>query len=87
MTCDKCNKATVPYVVHESDMARLERSNRRLWITNLVLIAVILAGFIWFSIWRDQWEMTETTTIEAEQESESGNNYAVGGDFEWHVNE
>lgn len=28
----------VPYIVHEGDMARMERSNRRLWIIVLVLI-------------------------------------------------
>lgn len=33
----------VPYLVHESDMARAERKNHRLWITINLLIAAIAA--------------------------------------------
>ena len=33
----------VPYLVHESDMARAERKNRRLWITLTILIVAIVA--------------------------------------------
>ena len=33
-----------PYVIHESDMARAERKERRLWI--LVLALTLLAGLI-----------------------------------------
>lgn len=33
----------VPYLAHESDMARAERKNRRLWITINLLIAAIAA--------------------------------------------
>lgn len=33
----------VSYLVHESDMARAERKNRRLWITINLLIAAIAA--------------------------------------------
>lgn len=29
---------TVPYIVHEGEMARMERMNRRLWIVILVLL-------------------------------------------------
>lgn len=41
--------AMVPFVAHESAMNRMERANKRLWITNIVLISTILlivGGFI-----------------------------------------
>ena len=36
----------VPYIVHEGDMARTERSNRRLWIIVLVLIVLLVGSNI-----------------------------------------
>ena len=56
---------TVPYIVHEGMMARAERTAKRLWITILLLIVLLVgtnAGWIWFE---SQFEET-TTTIEAE---------------------
>lgn len=82
MDCNTCkekkkNAEPVPYPVHESDMARLERTIRRLWI----LIIILVLGYIGMFVYETQFE-TVTTTIEAEQETENGgNNYAVGGDF------
>lgn len=33
----------VPYIVHESSMARMERQTKRLWITVLALIVMLVA--------------------------------------------
>ena len=55
----------VPYIVHEGMMARAERTAKRLWITILLLIVLLVgtnAGWIWYE---SQFEET-TTTIEAE---------------------
>lgn len=90
--CKSCkenrqNVEPVPYIVHESAMARQERTIKRLWILLILVISMLVAtngAWLW---WESQWETVETTTIEAEQESENGSNYAVGGDFEWHGNE
>ena len=45
-TCNNCGTektpATVPYVVHESAMARAERHSKRLWIVVLVLIGALI---------------------------------------------
>lgn len=43
--CKEKHKAAepVPYIVHESDMARLERTIKRLWIL-LILLIVLLVG-------------------------------------------
>ena len=61
---------TVPYIVHEGMMARAERTAKRLWITILLLIVLLVgtnAGWIWFE---SQFEET-TTTIEAEADDGS----------------
>ena len=51
-TCKKVQNApeSVPYIVHESSMARMERQSKRLWITVLVLIVMLVAtngAWIW----------------------------------------
>lgn len=93
MACETCKgkeahaPESVPYIVHESAMARQERTIKRLWILLILVISLLVAtngAWLW---WESQWETVETTTIEAEQESENGSNYAVSGDFEWHGNE
>ena len=45
--CETCKNAksapeNVPYIVHESSMARMERQIKRLWITVLVLIVMLV---------------------------------------------
>ena len=54
--CETCKNAksapeNVPYFVHEASMARMERQIKRLWITVLVLIAMLVAtngAWIWY---------------------------------------
>lgn len=49
-TCKEKKKSLepVPYIVHESAMARQERNNKRLWIVVIILIAVlILSNAAW----------------------------------------
>lgn len=74
------NPVSVPYIVHESDMARLERTIKRLWIMCMTLI-VLLVGSNCAWLWHESQFEDAVTTIEAEQTSESGSNYAVGGDL------
>ena len=45
--CESCKKVqnapeSVPYIVHESSMARMERQIKRIWITVLVLIVMLV---------------------------------------------
>ena len=79
MDCTSCKERTpepVPYVAHERDMARLERANKRL--TAIVIICILaIIGFVFYV---SQFQIV-TTTIEAEQETERGSNYAVVGDM------
>ena len=42
---------SVPYIVHEASMARMERQIKRLWITVLVLTVMLVAtngAWIWY---------------------------------------
>jgi len=87
MDCENCKERRrqaepVAFIVHESDMARLERANKRLWITNIILIAVILAAVVWFS-WREKNynDVTETIqNVEQHADGDSDNRF-VGGDI------
>lgn len=65
MDCKTCkdNRAVVPYIVHESAMARQERTIKRLWIALLVSIclwAATVGGVIYYeaqfvdeSVWQE----------------------------------
>ena len=83
--CESCSKRPpepVPYVVHESDMARQERTIKRLWILLLVLIALLAGSNAAWIYYESQWETIETTSTEIEQDTDGGgNNYVIGGDF------
>lgn len=74
----------IPYTVHESDMARMERTNKRVWILCIILIAMLLgtnAGWLWYESQFDYYE-TEVT-----QENENGYNNYIGNDGDIHNGE
>ena len=81
--CETCkNKpatlGNIPYIAHESEMARAERTIKRLWITTLILIFMLVgtnAAWIYFE---SQWE---TVYQEVVQEADNGTNNFVGGDL------
>ena len=69
----------VPFIVHEGTMARAEITIKRLWITILLLIVLLVgtnAGWIWFE---SQFEYSQTTQ-EVTQESDHGDNSFIGCD-------
>lgn len=75
---DKNTPENVPYLVHESEMARAERTIKRLWITTLILIFMLVgtnAAWLW---WNNQLETVESWEIT--QENEGGNNNYIGND-------
>ena len=86
-TCNGCGTDTksptsVPYVVHESAMARAERTQKSLvWV--IVLLIVLLvgtnAGWLWYN---SQFEVVEETTTETTitQENADGYNNYIGND-------
>lgn len=71
------NDMNVPYIVHEGDMARLERTIKRLWVLCILLTLMLVgtnAGWIWYE---SQWEVVETTTTqEVDQDVDTGNGNA-----------
>ena len=87
-TCNNCgtDKApvNVPYVVHESAMAREERQSKRLWIIILVLIGALIGTNLAWIIYESSFEEVVTTTEEyydVEQDAEGGgdNNSIING--------
>lgn len=81
MNCSNCKENSsnekIPYIVHESAMARSERSQRRLWITVLLLILLLVAsnaGWMWYE---SSFEDVVTTSYEADA-SDGGNAIANG---------
>ena len=77
--CESCKSKNqqvedVPYIVHEAELARAERSFKRLWAAIILLIVLLFgsnAGWLWYE---SQFEET-TTTIEAE--ADGGGNAAA----------
>ena len=71
----------VPFIVHEGMIARAEITIKRLWITILLLIVLLVgtnAGWIWFE---SQFQYYQTTQ-EVTQESDYGDNSFIGGDVD-----
>lgn len=79
VNCDNCSKRpeNVPYLAHESAMARMERTIRRLWIT-LILVIVLLVGSNAVWIWYDH--QFEDVYTEIMQENDRGLNNYIGND-------
>lgn len=82
--CNNCGTdkapASVPYVVHESAMARAERQTKSLvWV--IVLLIVLLVGsncaWLWYE---NQFEVVEETITTIEQDNENGYNNYIGND-------
>lgn len=85
-TCNSCgtDKApvNVPYVVHESAMARAERQSKRLVAVIILLILLLVGSNIGWLVYESSFEeITESYVIE--QDGESGNNNSVinGGEI------
>lgn len=78
--CESCGKRPpepVPYVVHESDMARQERTIKRLWILLLVML-VLLVGTNGAWIYYESQFVEETTTVEQDIETGDGDAFVAG---------
>lgn len=75
----------VPYLVHEGILARMERSNRRLFIIVIVLIAVLAASWIGFVVYESQFEDVSISQDVSQDADGGGNNSyngeIVGGDY------
>ena len=84
-TCNGCGETkptvSVPYVVHESAMARAERQNKRLvWVIVLLIVLLVGSNIGWL-VYESQFETVESWEQEVVQEADNGENHFIGGDF------
>lgn len=82
MDCNSCKEKKkaaepVPYIVHESAMARQERTNKRLWIVVIILIAALILSNAAWVYYESQFADVETTVT---QDNKDGYNNFVGND-------
>lgn len=84
LDCKTCKeqRQTVPYIVHEADMARQERTIKRLWIA-LILVIVLLVGSNCAWLWYKS-QFTDEMTTEITQENDGGYNNYIGNDGDIH---
>lgn len=70
----------IPYIAHESEVARQERTIKRLWILSIVIfLAFVISNASWI-VYESSFE--DKVTIEAEQEG-SGTNIISGRDLSY----
>ena len=69
---------SVPYVVHESSVSRLERIIKRQWIALVVAICMLFGTFALFVWYESQFE---TMTYEQDGEGINNVNYGEQGDL------
>lgn len=68
----------IPYIAHEAEMARAERTQKRLVKIIIILIALLVAtNFAWL-IYESQYQDIEQTVT---QEADNGTNEFIGGDY------
>lgn len=72
-TCKKVQNApeSVPYIVHESSMARMERQVKRGWIALIVAVALLFASN---ALWLWAWNSYDYTSEEVIIDSQDGGN-------------
>ena len=69
-SCDGCNEMSIPYVVHEATVTRLERINTRLWVVILILIFALIASNLAWVIYEKQFDVVgKNVEIECQQDS------------------
>ena len=69
------------YIMHESEVARLERTIHRLWVLCIIIfMSFVLSNAAWI-YYESQFQITEVTKIEAEQDGDT--NIVGGGDINY----
>lgn len=69
----------IPYIAHEGDMARQERTIKRLWILCILLVVLLCGSNIAWFRYENQFEDVVTTTQEVTQDNDNGTNNFIGG--------
>lgn len=69
----------IPYLAHEGDMARQERTIKRLWILCIILALLLTGSNVFWFYYESQFEEVVETIQEVTQENSDGMNNFVGG--------
>ena len=86
MACETCNgkntqaPESVPYIVHESSMARMERQIKRLWIALIVSVALLFASSAMFTYAWLQYDYSSEEIIVEQDAQDGGNANYIGND-------
>ena len=85
--CNNCGtenaNVAVPYVAHESAMARAERHTKALiWVIVLLIVLLVGSNIAWIA-YENSFEEVATEDYQMEQDAESGNNNSIinGGEI------
>ena len=83
--CESCKKVqnapeNVPYIVHESAMARMERQIKRMWIALIVAIVFIFASIATFTYAWLQYDYSSEEIVVEQDAQDGGNANYVGND-------
>lgn len=70
----------IPYFCHEGDMARAERTIKRLWILCILLLLLFVGTNAAWIYHESQYEDVETTTQTVTQDVDTGNGTAIIND-------
>ena len=74
-------KVNVPYIVHEADMARMERGNKRLSVLASVLVALLfITNALWVWLWNQYEYVDSEVTTTVSQDGEGNNIYGDGNE-------
>ena len=76
-------ETSVPYIVHEAEIARQERHIKRLFIVCLALIAVLVFSWVGFFWYESQFE---DITMTQEATTDGGGDAVVNGVAEGDIN-
>lgn len=86
-TCNNCGDTktptSIPYAAHQGTIATMERVNKRLWITLIILIFLLVGSNIGWMIYENSFEEITTEEYEILQDAERGNNNSIinGGEI------
>lgn len=84
-SCETCKKAqnapeNVPYIVHESSMARMERHIKRLWIALIISIAMLFTSSAIFTYAWLQYDYSSEEIVVEQDAQDGGNANYIGND-------
>lgn len=87
MDCETCRDRRfqdVPYIVHESDMARQERTIKRLWILLVIMLLALVGSNLAWIVYENSFE---DVSIEQEVDTGEGDAFVAGGNLNYGAGE